>query len=190
MRVFKKLSLKYKTPLQVQKLLKTYQYNKANTILSAEQCHRQKRGHCLEAAFLAAAILEHRGFPPLVVSFESWDGLDHVLYVFKQKGRWGAIGKSRDEGLHGRHPQFKNIRELVKSYFDPYVDGEGRITGYALANLDDIGVNWRSSSRNLWKAERYLCDIKHTKIHMSERAYQKALANYRSDGHKKQASWW
>ena len=37
--------------------------------------------HCLEAALTAAVILEQHGFPPRVMSLESIDKLDHVVFV-------------------------------------------------------------------------------------------------------------
>ena len=62
--------------------------------------------HCLEAALSAAVILEQHGWPPLVLSFESIDGLDHVIFVYRARGRWGSVARSRDPGLHGRKPVF------------------------------------------------------------------------------------
>lgn len=63
--------------------------------------------HCMEAALLIAAVLEHQGFPPLVLSFESIDLLEHVVFVYKKNGKWGSVGYSRDQGLKGRKPVFE-----------------------------------------------------------------------------------
>ena len=38
-------------------------------------------------------------------------------------------------GLHGRRPVFATPRALALSYFDPYVDFTGRVTGYAVVDL-------------------------------------------------------
>ena len=46
--------------------------------------------------------MEQHGRPPLVLSFESIDGLDHVIFVYSRAGRWGSVARSRDPGLHGR----------------------------------------------------------------------------------------
>ena len=99
------------------------------------------------------------------------------------------MGISRDEGLFGRRPVFKNIKELVDSYAEPFVDKTGRINGYALCNLDEVGVDWRNSKRNLWKLERFLIEIKHTQFRMGEKRYQAASAVYQTTGHKKQPYW-
>ena len=96
----------------------------------------------------AAVILEQHGWPPLVLSFESIDELDHVLFVYRHRGRWGSIGRSRDPGLHGRRAVFATPRALALSYVDAYVDFTGRVTGYAVADLRDIGnYDWRLVGR-------------------------------------------
>ena len=69
----------------------------ASAASSAHGC-----AHCLEAALFAAVVLEQHGYPPLVLSFESIDHLDHVIFVYQQRGRWGSVARSRDPGLHGR----------------------------------------------------------------------------------------
>lgn len=189
-----KLAKTLKTPAQVQKYLRSLPYNREETgatLSSAETALRRRRLHCFEAAMAAAAILEHHGYPPLVMSLESKDGLDHVIYVFRQKGRWGAVARSRDEGLHGRPPKYRSLRDLAWSYYDPYVDKSGKIKAYQVAHLDDCGVNWRQSPRNVWKAERYLVDLKHRPLKSSPIRYQKLLRDYLQRGPMpRQAHWW
>lgn len=189
-----KLAKTLKTPAQVQKYLRSLPYNREETgatLSSAETALRRRRLHCFEAAMAAAAILEHHGYPPLVMSLESKDGLDHVIYVFRQKGRWGAVARSRDEGLHGRPPRYRSLRDLAWSYYDPYVDKSGRIKAYQVAHLDDCGVNWRQSPRNVWKAERYLVDLKHRPLKSSPIRYKKLLRDYLQRGPMpRQAHWW
>ena len=125
-------------------------------------------------------ILEQHGYPPLVVSFESKDGVDHVIFVFRRGGRWGAVARSRDAGLHGRKPVFRGIRDLVWSYFDPYVDLTGRITGYQLVDLRALGrYDWRLALTNIWKVEKYLLEIPHRRLRSSDRRYLRLLARFR-----------
>jgi hypothetical protein len=178
------------TPYKVQKFIHTWKYNKKDTIYSAKKSYLRQSAHCLEASLFAAAVLEHHKLPPLVLSIASVDGLDHVLFVFKTKAYWGSIGISRDEGLFGRRPIFKTIKALVDSYADPYVDKTGRIIGYALADLDQTGTDWRFSNRNLWKLERYLIEIKHSQFHMGVKRYKKALETFHSSGHRRKPYWW
>jgi hypothetical protein len=83
--------------------------------------------------------------------------LDHVIFVFQEKGNWGSIARSRDIGLHGRKPVFRNLRQLVWSYFEPYIDMTGRIKGYGLTSLYELGgYDWRFNSRNMHKIEDHL----------------------------------
>lgn len=188
--LFKKLARKYKTPKAVQRFLREFDYNPKNTLYSARTCFQKKEAHCLEAAFLAAAILEHCGYPPLVMSFESKDGLDHVIFIFKHKGKWGSIGRSRDQGLHGRAPRFHSLRSLAWSYFDPYIDKTGRVTAYQMVHLDDTKTEWRDAKKNLWKAERYLVEIKHRSLKSSQLRYKKIKARYLASGPASSGPFW
>jgi len=174
-----------RTPLQVQRFLNALPYNTEPPPEGATQ--RTFRGvidhhcaHCLEAALTAAVILEQHGWPPLVMSFESIDELDHVIFVYRHKGRWGSIGRSRDPGLHGRKPVFATPRALALSYVDPYIDFTGRITGYAVADLRDIGnYDWRLASGNVWKVERMLLELPHRPIRSSDVRIDRLRRRYR-----------
>jgi len=171
-----------RTPRRVQQWLRSLPYNwekRGETLRSFRKVVRLGSAHCLEAALAAAAILEHHGYPPILLSFESADKLDHVLFVFRKDGKWGSVARSRDAGLHGRRPVFRSARHLALNYFDPYVDFTGRITAYALVNLNWLGnYDWRLSLKNMWKVERYLIDFPHKPIHSSDRRYQRLLRRY------------
>jgi hypothetical protein len=175
---------RHRTPEQVQRFLRGLPYNwerHGDTLRSFRQVVRHNTAHCLEAALVAAVILEQHGYPPLVVSFESKDGVDHVIYVFRHRGRWGAVARSRDAGLHGRKPVFRGIRDLVWSYFDPYVDLTGRITGYQLVDLRALGkYDWRLALTNVWKVENYLLEIPHRRLRSSDRRYKRLLTRFRA----------
>jgi hypothetical protein len=127
------------------------------------------------------AFLEQHGFPPLVVSFESIDELDHVIFVYRRAGRWGSVARSRDPGLHGRRAVFPTVRALALSYVDTYVDLTGRLTGYALVDLRLLGrYDWRLASTNVWKAERFLLDYPHRPIRSSDRRIDAFRKRYRA----------
>jgi hypothetical protein len=127
----------------------------------------------------AAVILEQHGWPPLVLSFESIDELDHVIFVYRTRTGWGSVARSRDPGLHGRRPVFATPRALALSYVDPYVDKTGRVTGYTVADLRVMGTyDWRLSDRNVWKVERMLLDLPHRTIRTSDRRIDRLRARY------------
>ena len=136
--------------------------------------------HCLEAAVGAAVILEQHGYPPLLLDLASQDLLDHVIFIFKDNGRWGSIARSRDVGLHGRKPVYRSVRDLAWSYFDPFVDMSGRLKGYALTSLYELGdYDWRFSPRRMLKIEDHLRAIPHKRMHSSQSRYQNLLEKYK-----------
>jgi len=160
-----------RTPLAVQRWLNALPYNnetKGETLRSFRGVITRGTAHCLEAALSAAVILEQHRYPPLVLSFESIDLLDHVIFVYRGPRGWGSVARSRDPGLHGRKPVFATPRALALSYFDPYIDFAGRIKAYAVVDLRVLGhYDWRLSDANVWKVERLLLEWPHRKIAFS-----------------------
>ena len=157
-----------RTPLAVQRWLNALPYNDekgGETLRSFRGVVTCGTAHCLEAALSAAVILEQHRYPPLVLSFESIDLLDHVIFVYRGPRGWGSVARSRDPGLHGRKPVFATPRALALSYFDPYIDFEGRVKAYAVVDLRVLGTyDWRLSETNIWKVERLLLEWPHRKI--------------------------
>jgi hypothetical protein len=182
----RRLVARLSTPAAVQRYLNALPYNTEPggraTLRAFRGVVRTGRAHCLEAALFAAAVLEQHGYPPLVLSFESIDELDHVIFVYRRQGRWGSVARSRDPGLHGRKPVFATPRALALSYFDPYVDLTGRVTGYVVVNLDELmgDYDWRLSSGNVWKVERELLDYPHRRITSSDARVDRLRARYRA----------
>jgi hypothetical protein len=175
-----------RTPLAVQSFLNALPYNheprsQGETLRSFRGVVRHGAAHCLEAALAAAVMLEQHGWPPLVLSFESIDGLDHVIFAYRSRGRWGSIARSRDPGLHGRRAVFRTPGALARSYVDPYVDLSGRVTAYAVVDLRVMGdYDWRLSDRNVWKVEQMLLDYPHRRIRTSTRRFRQLRAKYRA----------
>src|SRR5258708_19405916 len=98
---------RYKTPRQVQKFLSALPYNWENegeTLRTFRGVIRRHTAHCLEAVLTAATILEQHGYPATVLDIESQDNIDHVLFIFRHRGRFGTVARSPDPGLHGRNP--------------------------------------------------------------------------------------
>lgn len=183
-RAERKVIAELRTPRQVQRFLTAMPYNwerAGGTLRSFREVLVRKEAHCLEAALVATVIMEQHGYPPLLLDIESVDLLDHVIFVFQQQGRWGSIGRSRDLGLHGRKPVFRNVRQLVWSYFDPYVDFSGRIKGYGLTNLYDLGnYDWRFNPRNMHKIEDHLRAIPHRPLRSSDTRYRRLHERYKA----------
>lgn len=161
----RRLIARLRTPLAVQRWLNDLPYNteKAGaTLRSFRGVVRHGMAHCLEAALSAATILEQHGYPPLVMSIESIDLLDHVIFVYRTPAGWGSVARSRDPGLHGRKPLFRTPRALAASYVEGYVDYTGGIKGYGVADLRVLDpYDWRLSEKNVWKVEHMLLEWPH-----------------------------
>ena len=171
------------TPLKVQRWLNRVPYNteRAGEMQqSFRSVVRTGTAHCMEAAMFAATVLEQHGYPPIVMSIESKDWLDHVVFLYREKDGWGAIGRSRDPGLHGRKPAYHSPRHVALSYVEAYVDYTGRVRAYGVVNLDDAlpGYDWRFSRRNLWKVEQLLIDLPHSRIRTSDAKFRALRARY------------
>ena len=203
----RRLIARLRTPLAVQTYLNALPYNTEPppgraTLRSFRGVVQHHTAHCLEAALFAATVLEQHGYPPLVISFESIDELDHVIFVYQSpqpsalspqpsrqpsalspqpSTKWGSVARSRDPGLHGRKPVFATPRALAASYLDPYVDLSGRIKAFALVDLRVMGTyDWRLSEKNVWKVERMLLDTKHQPLRMPEARFQDFRKRYRA----------
>jgi hypothetical protein len=182
----RRLVARLRTPHDVQRYLNRLPYNQEPhgraTLRGFRGVLRHRCAHCLEAALFAATVLEHHGYPPRLLSFESIDHLDHVIFVYQERGRWGSIARSRDPGLHGRKPVFPTPRALAASYLDAYVDYTGRVTGFAVVDLRQVmgTYDWRHSAGNVWKVERVLLDYPHQRLTMTDRRYASLLARYKA----------
>lgn len=126
-------------------------------------CDRQ--GHCLDGALFAAAALGQLGYPPLLVNLFPKPGLDddHVLAIFKNNGRFGALAKSNFVTLRYREPVYHSLRELVMSYFDGYfnVNGVRTLRSYTLPlNLSAYDhTGWTYSDAGADTIERRLLQL-------------------------------
>jgi hypothetical protein len=171
------------TPRKVQRWLNRMPYNtepRGDTLRSFRQVIRHGTAHCLEAALAAACILQAHGYPPLVMSLASADLLDHVIFVYRRRGRFGSVARSRDPGLHGRKPVFRSLRALAESYCDEYIDLTGRLTGFATVDLRRMGgYDWRLSRRNVWPVERLLLKLRHQRIERSGARTRRLRRRYR-----------
>jgi hypothetical protein len=168
----RRLVQRLRTPAAVQHWLNALPYNTerhGETLRSFRGVVRHGTAHCLEAALSAAVILEQHGYPPIVLSFESIDLLDHVIFVYREAGGWGSVARSRDPGLHGRRPLYATPRALAQSYFESYIDYTGGIKAYGVVDLRVLGhYDWRLSPRNVWKVETMLLEWPHRRLVYNE----------------------
>ena len=163
--IFKKLS----TPQKIQNYLDTLPINfemTGETCMSPRATIRAKTAHCIEGAFLAAAALAYHDHKPLLMDFQTHpDDEDHVVALFRQNGRWGAISKTNHAILRYRDPVYATPRELALSYFHEYLMWDGRKSLVAYSNPFDLRryrpEKWVTTEKSLvWLADA-LDDAKH-----------------------------
>ena len=115
--------LSLKTPFVIQEYLESMPYVGEERDRSPLHVMLDGQCHCLDGGFFAALALWQIGFKPLLIDIVPDPGLDddHVLALFQMDGRWGAVAKSNYVNLGFREPVYKNLRELVMTYFEHYV---------------------------------------------------------------------
>ena len=150
------------TPSRIQAFLDTVAYEPAYFNRCPLRVLRERRGHCYDGAVFAAAILRRLGYPPQVIDLIPEPGADddHMVAIFRQNGRLGAIAKSNFAGLRYREPVYRSYRELVMSYFEHFfnTDRVRTLRGYStplnLAEFD--ALNWECDDAGIDAVERRL----------------------------------
>ena len=165
--IFRRLN----TPSRIQRFLDDLRYNKEPggiTCRSPRGVMRHRTAHCMEGAMFGAAALRQLGYPPLLFDLEAVQDTDHVLALFRVRGRWGAIGKSNFSGLRFREPIYRDLRELAMSYFEHFYNlrGEKTLRGFSRpVNLKRFdGADWMTSEKDVWVIPQYLCEIPHRSL--------------------------
>lgn len=155
----------------MQDFLSTLKFNferKGETLKSPILTLRARRAHCLEGALLGAYLLSLHNLPPLILHLQTTkEDYDHVIAPFKINGLWGALSKTNHAVLRYREPVYKNIRELIMSYFHEYFldNGAKTLRKYSKPlNLNIFGKNWMLKNGNLWEIDKKLDKIKHYNI--------------------------
>jgi len=121
-------------PDKIQEFLDSVDYNPEYECRSPRWVMKRRKAHCFEGALFAAAALQFGGYEPLIIDMKAENDDDHVIAPFKKNGHWGAVGKSNFTTLRYREPVYRNIRELIMSYFDFYfnTDGDKSLRSYSL----------------------------------------------------------
>ena len=118
------------TPQKIQSYLDRLPVNfelRGETYMSPRRVIKEMRAHCFEGALFAAAALAVHDQKPLLMDFQTLPSdEDHVITLFKQSGRWGAISKTNHAILRYRDPLYESPRELAMSYFHEYLEWNGR----------------------------------------------------------------
>lgn len=156
------------SPLKIQAYLDTLKINfekGGDTCSSPRVVLKRGSAHCIEAALLAAAAMIYHGQPALLLDLKANDrDFDHVVALFKRKGRWGAISKSNHMPLRYRDPVYLTVRELAMSYFNEYVNDRREKTMRSHSppfSLKRYGYSWITSPEDLWQIANELDEARH-----------------------------
>jgi hypothetical protein len=166
--VFRKLN----SPKKIQDFLNEIPINFENdgdTCMSPKKVLKENKAHCIEGAMFAAMALKIKGEKPLLVDLTaSKNDYDHVVCVFRRNKKWGAMSKTNRPVLRYREPIYKNIRELVMSYFHEYLDNSGKksLRSYSVPlNLEKLDhLNWATSEEDVWFVPEALNKARHFPI--------------------------
>lgn len=154
-----------KDPHGIQQLLDDQPYHLADTAWSPRRVLHEHTSHCFEGAMFAAAALRANGYPPLVIDLEAVHDTDHVVAVYKQLGRWGAVSKSNYSALGFREPVYRSLRELAMSFFDGYFNLRRERTLRTFSNPVNLArfdrLQWMVTDQPLWFVAEYLFTIRH-----------------------------
>ncbi|MBN2116159.1 MAG: hypothetical protein JW730_06300 [Anaerolineales bacterium] len=130
----RKKFLSLNTPFAIQEYLDSLTYIGEERDRSPLNVMLDGQSHCLDGGFLAALALWRIGFKPLLIDIVPDPGKDddHVLALYRIDGRWGALAKSNYVNLGFREPVYRDLRELVMTYFEHYVSihQEKALRGY------------------------------------------------------------
>jgi hypothetical protein len=122
------------TPFAIQEYLDSMPYIAEERDRSPLSVMLDGQCHCLDGGFFAALALWRIGFKPLLIDLvpDPGEDDDHVLALYQVDNRWGAVAKSNYVNLGFREPVYKNLRELVMTYFEHYVSvhQEKTLRGY------------------------------------------------------------
>lgn len=167
-----KILRKLNTPEKIQDFLNKLRINfeeNGETCMSPRKVLETRKCHCIEGAMLAALALRLHGKKPLLVDLtSSKEDFDHVIAVFQENGKWGAISKTNHAVLRYREPVYDSIRELVMSFFHEYFDDSGRKTLRSYSEPVDLSrfdeLRWMTSEEDVWFVDKYLGKVRHFKI--------------------------
>jgi hypothetical protein len=185
------------SPAKIQIFLDSIPYSTDEFYRCPLRVLRERTAHCFDGALFAAAAMRRIGLPPLIIYLFPNDRDDeHLLAVYKIAEHWGAIGKSNFVGLRFREPVYRNLRELVMSYFEQFynIEREKTLRGYAgplnLTTFDHL--NWMTRDEHLEAIATRIDAIRRKSLltkkmiarlsHLDKRSYEAGLLGTDRDG--------
>jgi len=128
-----RLIARLNSPDKIQLFLDDLAYGTETIYRSPLRVLHERTCQCFDGAVFAAAMLHRLQYPARILNLLPNDrDDDHVLALFQRDGYWGALAKSNFAGLRYREPVYRDLRELVMSYFEHYYNlhREKTLRGY------------------------------------------------------------
>ena len=160
------------SPRRIQDFLDTMPVNfcvEGDTMMSPRRVLQERRAHCMEGAMFAACAFALQGRKPLLLDLTSArHDDDHVVALFHDRGRWGAVSKTNHAVLRYREAVYRSVDELAMSYFHEYFLDDGRKTLRSYSRPVDLSRfhrrNWMVDEEDLWYIVDALNNAPHTDI--------------------------
>jgi hypothetical protein len=122
------------SPVAIQAFLDRIAYKVKTAYQSPLGVLRTREANCFDGALFAAAALRRIGQAPVILHMQASDDDDHVIALHRRDGFVGAVAKSNFVGLRYREAVYRNIRELLMSYFELYFNLKGKKSLRAYTN--------------------------------------------------------
>ena len=182
----RKIFLSLTTPVKIQAFLDSIPYVGEDLNRSPLKLMQDRQGHCLDGGIFGALALQRIGYPPVIYDLvpEPNADDDHVLAIFRVKGRIGAVAKSNFSGLRYREPIYRSLRELAMSYFEDFfnIRAEKTLRAYTRpVNLSRFDrYNWMWSEEGVERISRRLYSLKPIPLLSPESAAALAAVDQRA----------
>ena len=138
---------------------------------SVKEVVADRRGECYNGALLATFCLLCHGTHASVLEVLARDDEEHILCLYKQKGKFGSIAQSKFLGLKGRNPMYDTVRDLIVSYQEFFFAWDGRFSLDSYTNPIDLkkyDMKWVYDPKTVVQMGKDLRQAKHFKIAKGE----------------------
>jgi hypothetical protein len=163
------------SPAKIQDFLNTIPNRKHRSdpiVRSPVSALKSGEASCMEGALIAAACLLQSGRKALLLDLKVGKNdatdVDHVVALFQENGKWGAVSKTHHAVLRYREPVYASVRELAMSFFHEYFTHDGKKTMRSFSAPFDIckrfGTAWIQGTEDVFEIAIALDESPHTDI--------------------------
>ena len=137
------------SPAAVQAFLDGIAYKVQSAYQSPIGVVHTRQANCFDGALFAAAALRRIGHTPAIIHMLASNDDDHIIALYRRNSCVGAVAKSNFVGLRFREAIYRNIRELIISYFEAYFNLAGKKSLRAYTNPLNLSsfdrISWMTS---------------------------------------------